>query len=106
MQDYDSVGYDVGVLKAYAFFLSNKNISFRTFDIFQIVLFLGVTILLASTYTTLYAQDEAQTNVEAVVKVAEPQDLPQPQNPIPPEEGAGNDANLNNKDSHADDGIV
>ena len=69
-------------------------------------MFLGVTILLASTYTTLYAQDEAQTNVEAVVKVAEPQDLPQPQNNLPPEEGAGNDADIKNKDSHADDGRV
>ena len=57
------------------------------FDIFQLVLFLGVTILLASTYTTLYAQDQhVPDTIESVVKVAEPQ----PMKPV------GKDVNENN----------
>ncbi len=41
----------------------------------QIVLFLGVTILLASTYVTLYSQDKAQSGLDdSVVKIAVPND--------------------------------
>ena len=36
------------------------------------VLFLGVTILLASTYVTLYSTDQAQPKHKSVVKIAMP----------------------------------
>ena len=39
---------------------------------FQIVLFLGVTILLASTYVTLYPDEKTSTS--SVVKIAQPHD--------------------------------
>ena len=66
------------------------------------VLFLGVTILLASTYTTLYTQDQRGAEaLESVVKVAEQQE----EKPVETKADileADNDAHL--KDSPLKDG--
>ena len=72
--------------------------------LFQLVLFLGVTILLASTYTTLYAQNQRIPDADAVVKIA-----PQPLQPVPKEPnedsmGAGNDPNQQSNENSKKDG--
>ena len=60
------------------------------------MLFLGVTILLASTYTTLYSQvQRVPDTVDSVVKVAEPQPIkPVEKDVIDNSMGAGDAPNV------------
>ena len=70
------------------------------------MLFLGVTILLASTYTTLYAQDQRPSDVvESVVKVAEPQPVKSFQNEVDKDSmGAGDVPNGQSNENIKKDG--
>ena len=68
-----------------------------TFDLPQFILFVGVTILLASTYTTLYSNQDNQA-VDPKVKIAPPPDVkPAPVGDVKPVEAVNKMANEKDK---------